>query len=275
MPADAASANWIDRARHWAKAAPAGASSTSAAEINRNLIACAQIMAGDHVLDLASGTGEPSITMAQLVGGDGSVTATDATAAMLQVAEARAAKLGLENMRFLLAPMEEIPFTDSRFDAVTCRFGLMHATDPVAGVRQARRVLKDGGRAAFALHGPAAPDNLWWLVQGAAVDVFGIEGDSGAARHNLYSGEGEAGALFERAGFTQIEENSFTVHSRHAAGPEFWRPMLERRFAELLADQSEAAMAEMDQRLAATFAPFQDGDAYVLSASQRITSGVK
>ena len=40
-------------------------------------------------------------------------------------------------------------------------------------------------------------------------------------------------------------------------------------------DQSEAAMAEMDQRLAATFAPFQDGDAYVLSASQRITSGVK
>lgn len=275
MPADATSANWNDRARHWAKAAPVGASSASAAEINQNLINCAQIMKGDHVLDLASGTGEPSITMAQLVGEDGSVTATDATPAMLEVAEARAAKLGLSNMRFQVAAMEEIPFSAGRFDAVTCRFGLMHATDPVAGLRQARRVLKDGGRAAFAVHGPAAPDNLWWLTQGAAVDVFGLEGDAGAHRHNLFSGEGETGALFTQAGFTGIEERTFTVHSRHAAGPEFWRPMLERRFAKLLAEQDAATMAEMDKRLAAAFAPFRRGGEYMLSASQRITSGVK
>jgi ubiquinone/menaquinone biosynthesis C-methylase UbiE len=280
MPADAASANWHDRARHWAKAAPAGASASNAAEINRNLIACAQIMAGDHVLDLASGTGEPSITMAQLVGEDGSVTATDATQAMLDVAEARAAKLWLTNMRFQVTPMEEIPFTDNRFDAVTCRFGLMHATDAVAGLRQARRVVKDGGRAAFAVHGSEAPDNLWWLVQNAAKEFFGDESDIRTSRHNRFSGEGETGALFERAGFTDIEEKTFVVQSRHPAGgdgggPEFWRPMVQRGFAHLFAELDAASLAELDKRLGVAFAPFQIGDEYVLSASQRITSGVK
>ena len=60
MPAEAASAasaasiNWNDRARHWAKAAPAGAPTASAMQINRNLIACARLKPGDHVLDLAS-----------------------------------------------------------------------------------------------------------------------------------------------------------------------------------------------------------------------------
>lgn len=280
MPADTASANWNDRARHWAKAAPAGVSSASAAEINQNLINCAQIMAGDHVLDLASGTGEPSITMAQLVGADGSVTASDATKAMLEAAEARAAKLGLENIRFHVSPMEEIPFTADRFDAVTCRFGLMHATDPVAALRQARRVLKDGRRAAFAVHGPQTSGNQWWLVHGAAKDFFGAEGAARSARRNLYSGEGETGQLFEQAGFTQIEQQTFTTETRQpipagGSGPEFWRPMLERAFAHLLQGLDEAAMAELDKRLGAAFAPFRDGNAYVLTAAQRITSGVK
>ena len=70
MPAEAASAasiNWNDRARHWAKAAPAGAPTASAMQINRNLIACARLKPGDHVLDLASGTGEPAISMALAV----------------------------------------------------------------------------------------------------------------------------------------------------------------------------------------------------------------
>jgi SAM-dependent methyltransferase len=283
MPAEAAgapSADWNDRARHWAKAAPEGAPTASAAEINRNLIARAGILAGDHVLDIASGTGEPSLSIALLVGADGSVTATDATPAMLEVATRRAANLGLKNIRFQVTAMEAMPFEDNRFDAVTCRFGLMHANDAAAGLAKARRVLKPGGRAAFMVHGGPAPNNLWWLVQGAARDFFHAEGSVSTARRNLYSGEGETGALFAEAGFTQIEETLFTTEIRHAipadgSGLEFWLPMLERGFSHLLADLDEAGTAELDKRLGRAFAPFLDGDAYVLGASQRITSGVK
>ena len=282
MPAEAASAasiNWNDRARHWAKAAPAGAPTASAMQINRNLIACARLKPGDHVLDLASGTGEPAISMALAVG-HGSVTATDATQAMLDVAITRAAKLGLENISFQVTPMEAIAYPDNRFDAVTCRFGLMHSDDAAAGLSQARRVLKPGGRAAFVVHGPAAPNNQWWLVHGAANEFFGSPSDARPARRNRYSGEGETGVLLQAAGFTDIEEKLFTTEIRHrivpdGGGPAIWRPMLERDFAQPLADLDAAAAAELEQRLAAAFAEFQDGDEYVLSASQRITTGVK
>ena len=203
-----------------------------------------------------------------------------ATEAMLDVAITRAAKLGLENISFQVTPMEAIAYPDNRFDAVTCRFGLMHSDDAAAGLSQARRVLKPGGRAAFVVHGPAAPNNQWWLVHGAANEFFGSPSDARPARRNRYSGEGETGVLLQAAGFTDIEEKLFTTETRHrivpdGGGPAIWRPMLERDFAQPLADLDAAAAAELEQRLAAAFAEFQDGDQYVLSASQRITTGVK
>ena len=280
MSSEISSLDWNTRAHQWVHRAPEGAPNEVAREINGNLIECAGIRSGDHVLDMASGTGEPSLSVAEIVGEDGSVTATDATEAMLVVAERRAANMGLANFSFHLTPMEELPFEDDRFDAATCRFGLMHADDPVAGLRQTRRVLKPGRRAAFAVHGPRTEGSQWWLVHDVAKEYFQEGADAHAARRHLYSGEGEAGILFAEAGFKDIEEKTFTNQARHpitadGVGPGIWRPMLERGFSHLLAELDETQQVEIDSRLEAAFAPFRNGHEYVLSAAQRITSGVK
>jgi ubiquinone/menaquinone biosynthesis C-methylase UbiE len=106
------------------------------------------------VLDLASGSGEPALPSARLVGPHGHVTATDASAEMLLVAEENARSQGLNNLTFRQMTSEELPFPDESFDAVTCRLGLMFFPDPGATLGEIRRVLRKGGHAAFLTWGP-------------------------------------------------------------------------------------------------------------------------
>ncbi|NQV56543.1 MAG: class I SAM-dependent methyltransferase [Rhodospirillales bacterium] len=263
--------NWTKRSEQWVKAAPVGASTSDS--LNQRLIEFAGIVEGHHVLDLASGTGEPSISIAIKVGPSGAVTATDATPNMLETAEKRAAGLGLEQISFQVTPMEELPFEDAAFDAVTCRFGLMHAIDPVAAINEALRVLKPGGRAAFVVHGPADQNNLWAVVHLAAPEFFGRAKSANYERHFKFSGEGEAGKLFADAGYSAIEEDFVVTEQRHPAGSQFWQGALERGFADDMAGLDDAGIEALNLHLTAAFARYLEGGEYILTASQRITRG--
>jgi ubiquinone/menaquinone biosynthesis C-methylase UbiE len=98
-----------------------------------------------RILDIACGSGEPSLSLARAVGRTGRVVATDIVPGMLQVAEENARKERLSNIEFRVADAEAIPFPDGYFDAVTCRFGAMFFSDPARAMREARRVLKNRG----------------------------------------------------------------------------------------------------------------------------------
>ncbi len=97
------------------------------------------------VLDLACGSGEPSLSLARAVGPMGHVIATDIVPGMLEIAEENARRKGLSNIEFRIADAEAIPFPDESFDVVTCRFGVMFFSDPERAMREARRVLKNDG----------------------------------------------------------------------------------------------------------------------------------
>jgi SAM-dependent methyltransferase len=118
------------------------------------LIAWAEPRPGMQVLDIASGTGEPALSIAPLVGPDGTVTATDVIPEMVQIAQDHTAEHGIRNMRCQQADAEELPFPDASFDRVTCRLGVMYFADVPRSLREIRRVLKPGGRATFIAWGP-------------------------------------------------------------------------------------------------------------------------
>lgn len=263
--------NWEQRSVQWVNAAPETVSKNDAP--NQALIEAAGIQPGDQVLDLASGTGEPSISIALLVGERGSVTATDATANMLAAAEARAARLKLGNMRFRVTPMEEIPFADQSFDAVTCRFGLMHADQVLAGLGHARRVLKPGKKAAFMVHGPAEGNNLWATVHRAAAVYFGIDNRAAFANHFRYSGQGELSALLREAGFQGAAEKEISAIEVKDKGSNFWKATLQRGYAERVEKLSAAEMLSLDETMRAAFAEFLGDQGYRLMSSQRIGWG--
>lgn len=93
---------------------------------------------GDLVLDLAAGTGTSSLPFEQA---GATVIPCDFSVGMLQVG--KQARPGLP---FVAGDGTRLPFADGTFDAVTISFGLRNIVDPVAGLREMRRVTRPGGR---------------------------------------------------------------------------------------------------------------------------------
>ncbi len=97
------------------------------------------------LLDLAGGTGD--ITFGWLAGGGGPAILSDINAAMLSVGRDRALGRGFaRGLSFLVADAERLPLPDRTVDTVTMSFGLRNCTDKPAVLREARRVLRPGGR---------------------------------------------------------------------------------------------------------------------------------
>lgn len=263
---------WKIRAAHWKASAPEGASLNDGP--NRILIDLAGIKAGDHVLDLASGTGEPAISIALEVGEHGSVDALDASPEMLDGARARAQNLGLANISFHVGPMEEIPFDDGRFDAVTCRFGLMHADDAAAALRGVRRVLKPGGRAACMVHGARARNNQFDVVRATVLNFLGETEQQETLQRFRFSAQGELTGLFKDAGFSHVTEREIANWVVKKSGEKFWAAMVKRSFAARLADKDAADLAALDAQIEAAFEPFLKDGEYRLLSTERVVSGV-
>jgi ubiquinone/menaquinone biosynthesis C-methylase UbiE len=99
---------------------------------------------GMRVLEIACGTGVVTERLVRRLGGQGAVAATDLNEPM--IAYARQKPFGGSGVEWRPADGTKLPFDDRAFDAVVCQFGLMFFPDKVAGVREAFRVLKPGGR---------------------------------------------------------------------------------------------------------------------------------
>jgi ubiquinone/menaquinone biosynthesis C-methylase UbiE len=103
------------------------------------------IRPGDRVLDIASGVGEPSISIAEKVGPAGFVLGTDLVEEMLAAARGHAASRGVKNIEFKKVDGEELDVPKGSFDVVTMRWGLMFMPDAVACLKRARAALTPGG----------------------------------------------------------------------------------------------------------------------------------
>ena len=112
-----------------------------------------------RVLDVAAGTGEPALNVAEQVP-DGRVVLTDISAGMLRVAEEKALAQGLHNLDFEVCDAAALPFADSTFDAVYCRFGLMFFPVMSAAMREMARTAKPGARVGAVVWARAA-ENPW------------------------------------------------------------------------------------------------------------------
>lgn len=100
---------------------------------------------GDHVLDLAGGTGDLAEKFSRMVGPDGSVTLADINESMLRMGRDRLINDGIVgNLRYVQANAECLPFPDNHFDAITIAFGLRNVTDKEAALSSMLRVLKPG-----------------------------------------------------------------------------------------------------------------------------------
>ncbi len=102
---------------------------------------------GDKVLDVAGGTGDLTIGFSKRVGQKGKVVLSDINSSMLNEGRNRLINQGIvDNVDYVLANAEKLPFKDNLFDCISIGFGLRNVTDKDAALRSMFRILKPGGR---------------------------------------------------------------------------------------------------------------------------------
>ncbi len=175
------------------------------------LVEYARPQQGMLVLDLASGTGEPGISLAGDVGPEGQVVAVDLSAELLEVARERAQQRGLSNFSTQQADAHALPFRDNAFNLATCRFGVMFFADADKALGEVHRVLQPGARACFLAWGPFEQP-YWSSTMGVVVKhVGGPAIAPGSADPFKFSTPGHLSMTLRKAGFAEVEEETRTV----------------------------------------------------------------
>lgn len=113
----------------------------------RFLVHHSKVYDGCTVLDLAGGTGDLSIKFSKLVGHTGIVVLLDINDVMLKMSKEKLRNLGiLNNVLYIQADAECLPFSDNTFHCVAVSFGLRNFTNKNQALKEIYRVLKTGGK---------------------------------------------------------------------------------------------------------------------------------
>lgn len=177
------------------------------APITTSLFEAAELGKAETVLDIAGGSGEPSITFAETLESSRLVICTDAIEEMVAAAQTQARDRRLTNIVFAQCTAGSLPFARNQFDAVICRLGIMLFTDPEAAAREMLRVVKPGRAAACAVWHNRESNPFFQIV----VDVLSRYVDSppedpdapGAFR---YAERGKLAKMFRESGAVEVSE---------------------------------------------------------------------
>ena len=193
------------------------------APVSEILITALQPQPGASILDIACGTGEPSLSLARAMQGKISITATDAAQGMVNAAQHKAERAGFHCIQFDCMQAESLAFASNAFDGVISRFGLMLFDDPLQGLKEVHRVLKPNGRFALAVWGTAETmTTLNW-----ACEAFnGRISEDAMPPLALATRFGTIDALekiLNAAGFTHNKIETHELNYRFASFEDYWQ----------------------------------------------------
>jgi SAM-dependent methyltransferase len=234
--------------------------------VSAAMVEALDLQPGQRVLELAAGPGDTGFLAAELIRPGGTLISSDGAEPMIEVARARAAEAGIDNVEFRQLELEWIDLETASVDAVLVRWGIMLAVDPAAAAREIRRVLRAGGHAAIAVW-DARERNPWATIPSNALIELGHAEppDPEAPGPFALAADGALAELLEDAGFTDVEVQPVQLLRRTASvedlvqesadvSPGFssaWRTLTEDERAEVLAHMRRGA------------APFTDDDGSV------------
>ena len=232
------------------------------------LLASAAPVPGERVLDVACGTGVATRLASEAVGPEGETTGLDAHPGMLEVARA----VSPDGIEWKEAPAENMPFPDGSFDLVLCSMGLQFFADKVSALREMRRVLVPGGRAAVLTPGPTPP--LMEAFAGALTQHVAPE--AAMFVHAVFSvhDPDEARGLLDQAGFDAVVIERGSVPLRLAPPADFfWQYIRSTPLADVVGNLDDAARADLERDVVQRSRPFVDGDVTLLEPKWLIAKG--
>ncbi|MCI4360437.1 MAG: methyltransferase domain-containing protein [Thermoplasmata archaeon] len=174
--------------------------------------------AGDRVLDLATGPGEPALTLARRVAPKGEVVGVDISREMIVRARQSARAQRIANATFRTMDCGRLDFADSTFDVVVSCFGFQIFVDPDRVATEAHRVLRPGGRIAVSIWGPGERTPVIDAIIAPMLEHAEPDEDGYLPTPYEMGGPGEMAGLLRKAGFTRTRERrvSYTARFRDA-----------------------------------------------------------
>jgi SAM-dependent methyltransferase len=223
--------------------------------------------AGDVVLELAAGQGDVGFAIAGSLGESGRLISSDFSGAMLELARRRGEELGLTNVEFRELDAEDLELVEDSVDAVVCRWGYMLMPNPADALAETRRVLRPGGRLAFAVWA-SSDRNPWISIAGRILVAHGHmpPPEPGEPGMFVLGNSDELRALVEDAGFANVQMDCVSVHNDYRDVDEYIRRSNEMRgmFSRAWSAASEAEREAMTEELRDAFAPFAVDGGYRL-----------
>ena len=180
-----------------------------------------------HHLDIASGTGEPGLTVARLAP-RGHVVLTDLAAEMLDIATRRADAQGISNFETRVCSADDLPFGDATFDSVSVRFGYMFFPDVAQATAEFVRVLKPGGRLCSSVW-VKPEENPWTAVvmHEIAAEVVLAPPDPDGPNMFRCAAPGYVSALYRAAGLREVAERDVGVELVTDSPAQYWEMISE------------------------------------------------
>jgi ubiquinone/menaquinone biosynthesis C-methylase UbiE len=238
------------------------------------LVDTAKIQPGDHVLDVACGTGAVTRIAAERVGDGGRVVGLDVNASMLGVARTSAGAAGA-SIEWCEGSALELPLPDAVFDVVLCQQGLQQFPDRPAALAEMRRVLKSGGRIAAA---------VWAEIEyspgfDALVTALGRHVGEAAANNRrapfaLSSAE-ELERLVREAGFLEIVLTTQSGTARFPSVDGFLASMLAGSPLAALGEITDETVAMVAQDMTEALQPYVGPDGLVFPMQSHLVTARK
>jgi len=179
------------------------------------------------VLDIASGTGEPGLSIATKLTG-GKVVITDLAEKMIEISKENAARRGIKNIETVVCDVCELPFPDNTFNAISCRFGFMFFPNMLIAAKEMIRVLKPGGRVATAVWN--VPEKNFWVTAisnaiNKNMDLPAPPPESPGIFRCAESGFIQS--IFQQAGFKNTSEQEVNGKLKCGTTDVYWNMMTE------------------------------------------------
>lgn len=239
----------------------------------------AGIAPGSRVLDVAAGAGDQTLDIAERVGPQGYVLATDLSPAILEFAAVNARRAGHGNVATRAVDGERLQVDEASFDAAVCRLGLMFFPDPLQGLREMYRALKPGGGVCTMVFSRPEANPCITIVMSTALEHAGLAPRDPYQRGGLLSlGKSELiDAIFRDAGFKDVattkidapfklpSTQDYLSFIRTSASP------IQQILSKLDATAAESAWAAMGARLKVfeTAAGWEGPNELLLTAARR------
>jgi len=249
------------------------------APVTDALVEEAQIGSGNAVLDIATGPGEPALTMASLVGAQGKIFGIDPIQGMMDGARREASRLALKNIQFDVAFADHLPFPADTFDAVVSRFGVMFFPSPLDAVREMLRVLKPGRKLVMAVWHFAARNPFHYSLSRVVdqyVDTPPLAPDALDAFR--YAAPGRLLEILKEAGVTAPTERlvQFTIDAPMSV-EDFWALRLEmsEKLREKINVLPPERMTELKRQTLESIREYSTGRGISFPAEILLVSGAK